>query len=191
MVLLQTAFSFTDAIDYLVDIGVYEVFLPFLLIFAIIFAILEKTQILGAGKSNINAIVSVVIGLLVVVQTGIVEIINIFLPRISLIIVVILMGLLIIAMLSGKEFKGLKEGALGFGIIVTIIAVILALTGTPGGAAWFTPADRDALLRIGIPLLIFLGVIWFVMKGPPKANQEGGIVGALKQLGDQIRRKDE
>ena len=188
MVLLQTAFSFTDAIDYLVDIGVYEVFLPFLLIFAIIFAILEKTKILGADKSNINAIVAVVVGLLVIVQTGIVEIINTFLPRISLIIVVILMGLLIIAMLAGKEFTGLKEGALGFGIIVTIIAVILALTGTPGSAAWLTPADRDALLRIGIPLLIFLGVIWFVMKGPSRSNEDGGIIGALKKLGGQIRR---
>ncbi len=189
MVLFQAAFSFTDAIDYLVDIGVYDIFLPFLLIFAIIFAVLEKTEILGAGKSNINGIVAVVIGLLVVVQTGIVEIINAFLPRVSLIIVVILMGLLIIAMLAGKEFKGLKEGALGFGIIVTIIAIILALTGTPGSAAWLTPADRDALLRIGIPILIFLGVIWFVVRKPSQANEKGGILGALERLGGQIRRE--
>ncbi len=187
MVLFQTAFSFTDAIDYLVDIGVYEVFLPFLLIFAIIFAVLEKTKVLGTDKSNINGIVAVVIGLLVVVQTGIVEIINSFLPRVSLIIVVILMGLLIIAMMAGKEFEGLKEGALGFGVIVTIIAIILALTGTPGSSSWLTSADREALLRIGIPLLIFLGVIWFVVRKPKTQNEEGGIVGALKKLGGQIK----
>ena len=77
------SFNLQDSLNYLIDLGVYDVLLPFLLVFSIVFATLEKTAILGKDKSNINAIVAVVTGLLLVVQRGIVDTINIFLPRIS------------------------------------------------------------------------------------------------------------
>ena len=189
MVLLQAAFSFQDAINYLVDIGVYDVFLPFLLVFAIIFAILEKTKILGKDKSNINAIVAVVVGLLLVVQQGIVQIINAFLPRVSLIIVVILMGLLIIAMIAGKEYKGIQGTTLGVAMILVIIAIIFALTASPStGANWLTSSDRETLLRIGIPLLIFIGVIWFVVSKPPQRSPQHKNI--FKKLAEDLREED-
>ena len=43
-----------------------EVLLPFLLVFTVVFAILQKTSILGKGKKQIDAIVSLVVGLIVV-----------------------------------------------------------------------------------------------------------------------------
>src|SRR3989338_7791589 len=172
MVLFELAFNLGDSIDYLVNLGVYDVLLPFLLVFAIIFAILEKTKILGDDKRSINAIVAIVVGLLLVVQKGIVATINLFLPRISLIIVVVLMGLLVISMIAGKEFRGLKGGVLGIAIIVIIIAVILALT-TPatGGNDWLSPADKQVLLSVGIPILILLLVIGVVTAEPKKEKK--------------------
>ena len=128
MVLEGVSFNLADSINYLISLGIFDILLPFLLIFSIVFAILEKTKILGSDKKNINAIVAVVVGMLVIVQQGIVQTINLFLPRVSLIIVVILMGLLVISMIAGREFSGLKGGVLGFAIIVIIIAIILALT---------------------------------------------------------------
>ena len=87
MVLFQsTSFNFGDIVSQFQQMGVYEYFLPFLLIFAIIFAILEKTKILGKDKTNVNVLVSIIIGLLLIVQQGIVATINLFLPRVSLII---------------------------------------------------------------------------------------------------------
>lgn len=172
MVLLQTSFTFGDTINYLVEIGVYDVFLPFLLVFAIVFAILEKTQILGAGKSNINAIVAVVVGLLLIVQKGIVETINLFLPRVSLIMVIVLMGLLLITMLGGNTFQGLSGATLGIAIVLVIIAIIMALTSSPAlGTSFLSPSDKEALLRIGIPIGIFLLVIWFITSGPRPQNR--------------------
>lgn len=188
MVLLQATFSFGEAINYLVNLGVYDFFLPFLLVFAIIFAILEKTKILGQKATNINAVVAVVVGLLLVVQQNIVAVINDFLPRISLIIVVILMLLLVFAMIAGKEYKGLQGATLGFGMIVVLVAVIIALTSAPSsGVYWLTPADREALLRIGIPLLIFFGVIWFVVSKPKEPGTESGIGKFLTKLGEDIK----
>lgn len=185
MVLLQAGFNFADSIDYLVNIGVYDILLPFLLVFSIIFAILEKTQILGKDKTNINVVVSFVIGLLLVVQKGIVEIINLFLPRVSLIIVVILMGLLVISMVAGKEFKGLKGPVLGIAIILIIISLIVALTVPPSGsgAAWLSPADKEILIRLGIPLLMVLLVIGIVTAKPKKEKKKNILQEIAKGFG--------
>ena len=42
--------AFRQVINVLVDLGVYDVILPFLLVFTIVFAILEKTKVLGLEK---------------------------------------------------------------------------------------------------------------------------------------------
>ena len=174
MVLENVNFNLADSIDYLISLGVFDILLPFLLVFSIVFAILEKTKILGADKTNISAIVSIVVGLLVVVQKGIVQTINLFLPRVSLIIIVILMGLLVISMVMGKEFSGLKGGVLGFAIVIIIIAIILALTTPPTGYGnnWLTPTDIQILLSLGVPILILILVIGLVTGKPnqPKKN---------------------
>ncbi len=165
--LFQTSFDFRDTITLLQESGVYEVLLPFLLIFAIVFATLEKTKVLGASKTNINALVALVIGLLLIVQQTIVQTINTFLPRVSLIIVVILMFLLIISMIAGKEFKGLQGTFLTFAILGVIVALYFALSPSTD----ISQETRDSLLRIGLPLGIFLALMFFITGGPKKPDE--------------------
>ncbi|HLC58223.1 MAG TPA: hypothetical protein VJI68_00010 [Candidatus Nanoarchaeia archaeon] len=161
------ALDFQYLLSYLVDIGVIDVFLPFLLVFAIIFAILEKTHILGAEKTNINVVVSLAIGLLLVVQRDIVEIINTFLPRVSLIIVVVLMMLLLIALVSGQPFKGFQNGLLGLAMIILVVAVLIALFVPPGsyyGGFYFTQRDLDILLTQVLPILGAIVVFYLIVR---------------------------
>src|SRR3989344_8418621 len=106
MLLQAGSFDFKKFVGFLQDIGANEIFLPFLLVFAIVFAVLEKTKIFGE-KSKINVVVAFIIGLLLVVQQGVVATINNFLPQVSLIIVVALAFLLLVGMLAGREFEGL------------------------------------------------------------------------------------
>ena len=76
--------AFRGMIGFLNKLGVYDVILPFLLVFTIVFAILEKTKILGIdkidgkelGKKNINAMVAFVIAFLVIASTRLVAVIN-------------------------------------------------------------------------------------------------------------------
>ena len=190
---MASTFSFEKSVEYLQDIGVFEFVLPFLLIFSIVFAALEKTKILGDDKTNINAVVSLVIGLILIVQQSIVEIINIFLPRVSLILVVVLMGLLLISVLAGSEFKGLQKSMLGLGMVAVVIAVIIALSAPIGGFApsWLSSREIESLLRIAIPVGVLLFAIWFIMgqfKGesdPPTGssikNLLEGIAGGIKE----------
>jgi len=65
----------SDFIYYLQGVGVYDYVLPFLLVFTIIFAILEKTKLFGTeqdgrAKTNINTILALVIGLIVGLVTA-------------------------------------------------------------------------------------------------------------------------
>lgn len=168
MVLLQISFNFGDTIKVLQEVGVFDYLLPFLLIFSILFAILEKTKILGSEKTNINIVVSTVVSLLVLVQPGIIQTINLFLPRVSLIIVVILMGLLVISMVSGEHYQGLKGSVFALAVILIIISIIIALVlPETGGSFSLAPQDREVLLKIGIPLGVLLIAIVLVTRKPP------------------------
>lgn len=56
--------TITDVLNTWNEIGVFSYVIPFLLIFAVVFAILKKTKILGDENDGILAIISVALGLL-------------------------------------------------------------------------------------------------------------------------------
>jgi len=130
-----------NAIDFLQDFGIFDVVLPFLLVFAVVFGILEKTRILGEEKigkesyarKNLNAIVAFVIGMLVVAATKIVGVINEALPKISLLIVVSLSFLILLGFFVSSDkslYENLGRGWMTFIMIFFFIAVILIFLGT-------------------------------------------------------------
>ena len=82
------ASELTDFINNLENLGFYDVALPFILVFTLIFAILQKIKIFGENSKNFNAVIALAMALLVVRQVSIVEIMNQFLPQISLVALV-------------------------------------------------------------------------------------------------------
>lgn len=97
-----------NAIQFFKDFGLFDVVLPFLLIFAIIFAILEKTRVLGTEKiggedlpkRNLNSMVSFVFALLVVATNKVVATINKAIPNIVLLVVVLLTFLILVGIFA-------------------------------------------------------------------------------------------
>src|SRR3989338_7238757 len=105
--------AFRGMISLLNKLGVYDIILPFLLVFTIIFAILEKTRIFGVekisghdmGKKNINAMVAFVIAFLVIASTKLVGIINEVMANVVLLIILGVCFLLLVGVFFGdKEF---------------------------------------------------------------------------------------
>jgi hypothetical protein len=75
---------FREVIDFFGEIGIYDVILPYLLVFTIVFGIMEKTKILGTvkiggeiyTKKSLNSMVAFVCAFLVVASSRLVSLIN-------------------------------------------------------------------------------------------------------------------
>ncbi|MBS3134863.1 hypothetical protein J4406_00615 [Candidatus Woesearchaeota archaeon] len=125
------------SVEFLRDFGLFDVILPFLLVFTVTFAVLEKTRILGSTKihgtdesipnKNLNAMVSFVVALLVVATANIVRALNESLPNIVLLLVASLSFLILIGIFVKDELdfaEKHKKWNMAF-IIIMFIGVIL------------------------------------------------------------------
>ncbi|MDO8508872.1 MAG: hypothetical protein Q7S27_04275 [Nanoarchaeota archaeon] len=109
-----------------------QTILPFLLVFTLIFAVLEKTKILGEGKRQIDAIVALVIGLIFVSFGGATDIVVRMIPILGIAVVVILIFMILFGFAYQEgDFKmpdGLKI-TLGILAGLLVIGMVLILTG--------------------------------------------------------------
>ncbi|MBL7054260.1 hypothetical protein ISS05_00715 [Candidatus Woesearchaeota archaeon] len=177
--------------------GLIDILLPFLLIFTILFAVLEKTHILGADKRNLNAVLSLVFSLIVIVPhaTGNypagydpVQILNAALPSVSLIAVAIVMLLIMIGLFAhDKVMLGLTMP--GWVALVSVITIVLIFGSAAGWYAsgfnsWLESIFGSDALAIVIMLVVFGVIIAFITSGG-KADDAGGIV---KKMGFDFQR---
>ena len=109
--MVSYAYNLERFVEILENWGLSDVMLPFLLVFVVFFAILQKVNILGEDKRKYNLIVALVIALMVIVPhvTGMypdgkdpVEIFNEAIPSISIVIVAAIGVLILIGTLGGK-----------------------------------------------------------------------------------------
>ena len=120
-----------------------EFILPFLLVFVIVFAVLQKTKLLGDGKKQIDAIVAFVVGLIFVGVAYPKDVVNNMVLFLVVAIIVALVALMLWGFVSGSEMKEafLSNTAVKWIVgIVIVIAVIIALlwaTGFEGSALDF------------------------------------------------------
>lgn len=109
-----------------------EFILPFLLVFTVVFALLDKTKILGEGKRQINAIVALVIGLMVISFSYATGVISELMPFLAVGIVIIFVFMVLWGFVaSGKEGLSLNKGLkITFGILIGIAIIGAVLFAT-------------------------------------------------------------
>ncbi len=145
--------------------GFYEFVLPFLLVFTIVFAILEKIRIFGTmpgttdkPRTNINAVVALIIGLFFVNNFIIVGRLNYFLPKIGLFIIIMIMTLVLFGIFGANVEKGLGPIMVFVGAAVSIIFIYWSLAPT---------LDIDFLVpywvQIYWPTLLVLAIIIIIV----------------------------
>lgn len=177
-------------VDFLKDFGLFDVILPFLLIFAIIFAILEKTLILGKDKEglpkkNLNSVVALVVALLFISANKAVNLITSALPNIALMIVVALSFLLMIGIFWKSDEFDLQSKSpkwyLGFSVIMFIALVLIFLGAyevSPGESVLNQIFDsiEEGLAQdilIGVVVLGFIiGIIVYVTRKPQGREED-------------------
>jgi len=169
--------------EFLGKVGLFDVVLPFLLVFTIVFAILEKTKIFGTeeieGKKyprkNLNATTAFVISFLVVASSRLVEIIT----TVSANVVVLLLLSILFLMLVGSFFKEGEPVHLTGGwnvlfMIIMFIGIILIFLDAMGWLqdTWGYFGATSAGEVAGITVLIIIAVLFivFTVKEPKKPS---------------------
>jgi len=178
-----------NVMEFFKELGVFDVVLPFILVFTIMFAILERTQLFGVEKvkekaitkKNLNAMVSFVVAFLVVASSKLVETIT----KVSSEIIVLLLLIVFFLMMVGtfRTYAEIEKGELltektwryTFMVVIAIAMVFIFLDAitTEAGDTWldlflgwlgqfYTNAAVAAILLI-IVLIIFM---WWITKSP-------------------------
>lgn len=123
---------FVQALNALKAIGAFRVIFPFILIFSIIFGILERTDIFGEEAADINALVSFSIAILFVGAGNAVGTLTQFVPWVSLLSVFLISVVMVVALFYEDISKVAESNWKWVVITIAVIWLILSLLYSMG-----------------------------------------------------------
>lgn len=178
--------AITDRLAYyLENLGIIDFFLPFIIVFTIVFAVLQKTKVFGEAEKagRINAVIALVLGLLFVVPhvTGRypsgydpVQIMNEALPGISLVGIAVIFTLILLG-LFGKKYADTANpliALLSLGFVAYIFGSSLNWWVAPSDVfSWWTEETTELMIIIAI----FGLIVWLITK-----KEGAGFLGGVK-----------
>ena len=161
--------SFGDLLVQMEQAGFFAYVLPFLLIFALIFGILTRTQIFKNNKA-INAVIAFVVGLLALQFDFVPVFFSEIFPRLGVGLAVILALLILAGLFFDPANKMVNYGLLAVGIIVFLV-VLVQTVGVAGWYSGFWLYDNWSRILL---VLIVIGILAAVINsvGP---RRQGGV----------------
>jgi len=175
----QTLFG--NILVQLESLGLTDLLIPFLLIFAVIFSILNVIKLF---KRNINIVLALVISLLTVIPHinktyprcyDVITIINQATPQIGLLVIAVVMFFLVVGLFGMKlDFftKFLPIIAIGAFLATVYIFFTSSSSGCGLGnilpSIWSLPGWQYV-----IPGTVLVIIIWFIVRGKGKAGTAG------------------
>ena len=161
---IDPLFRFLDAI------GFVAVFLPFVIVFTLTYAFLEKTQVLGVEKGHarhkLNAMVAVIVGLLVVGSSNVLGVTTAIVQYIGLFAVIVLAVALLLGLFGVQHLPDNKWWNAIFFVVFMLLAV-----GVFHAMGWFgRGSDVFVAVFVIFFLLLFIIKIW-LKKEPVVQNQ--------------------
>jgi hypothetical protein len=152
-------YSITDLINQWQDWGIFDFMLPFLIIFAFVFAILDKTKILGENK-GVSAVLGIAIGLIAITNQTVINTFRTIFPFASIGISVLLVAIILMGFVSyGQDNKGWHK-YIWFGLGLAAFLFVLRNTADTMGifnadwAAFIAPFAAIAVLIVLVVLIV-------------------------------------
>ena len=155
-----------------------EMLLPFLLVFVVVFAILQKSKILGDGKAQIDALVALVIGLILIGVPQPREIIVGIMPWLAVGVAVILVFMILYGFVAGDLSGSSKWMKITFGILAGLFTagVVLYVTGLwriIGG--WLSRGESSSIWMNVLMVALIIGAMAVaVFSGKKGGNGNAG-----------------
>jgi lysylphosphatidylglycerol synthetase-like protein (DUF2156 family) len=185
-------------IEFFGKLGIFDIVLPFLLVFTMMFAVLERTKVLGTegkekrARKNLNAMVAFVVGFLVLASTRLIEAVTYVSSNI---IILVLLGVFFLLTMGAfyREGQvgetGLEEGwpRTLFLTIMFIGIIVIFMNGikNESGQTWWDYSidyldahwDSTAVASVVLIILVVL-FVWFMTRPrteatpPPKGGTQ-------------------
>jgi len=174
--------------------GITDVLLPFLLIFTVVFAILQKMPIFGRDSKRFNVIVALVIGLAVVIPHttsgyqalgfDIVDVINNALPGVSLILIAIVSLFLIIGLWGGEPtWEGKGTGVVALLALLAVLYIFARAAGWIGTLPyWLYWLDDPSTMALLVVVLVFIVIIGYITGDEKSSKKES----SLSKISDEF-----
>lgn len=160
------SYTVTDILSRWDMMGIFSYVLPFLLIFAVIYGILSKSNIFGDNK-GVNAIIALAVGLLSLVGDYVPMFFREIMPNIGIAIAILVAILVLIGLFyseSDPMGKTVKWIIFGIGLIAFLVVVYSSFENTTFIGGFFWQEYGSAI----ISLLILAGIIALVITGGKK-----------------------
>jgi len=170
--------SFYEISTFIYQSGV----LVFLLVFTLVYAVLQKTELLGSDdtKKKFNVVIALVMGLLVIVPhyTGdypvgmdVVNIINGALPQVSLVAIAAIMMLIIMGVLGTNVtwMGGAVSGWLSLIAFILLVGIFGAQLNWWGDFFYWMDDETMALIII---ILVFAMIVGWITSDGKTSNSE-------------------
>ncbi|MFA5406475.1 MAG: hypothetical protein WC307_03920 [Candidatus Nanoarchaeia archaeon] len=144
--------------------GIFDFILPFLLVFAIIYGVLERTKLFGDIGKSVNAIIAFTIAMVTTLTGWFISFLTGYLPWVSVISIVIVTALMLIAMFVGDFDELIKDNKLmKIGGVIVAVSVGIGLLSI--GWPVISPALDglgNVLSVMGLTVTDLWGIIFFV-----------------------------
>lgn len=166
---------FSNFVYYLDYWGVRDIILPFILIFTIFFAVMQKIKLFGENSKKYNVALSLAIALMVIVPhaTGlyppegdVVNIINDSIPEVALLVIVVVLLLMMLGLIGGNAPQKTAFTSILALVAVGVLVCIFLNSIFPLPIIMYLDPSIQALLVI---LLVFGLIVWFVTREEPDA----------------------
>lgn len=152
-----------------------EAVLPFILVFTVVFAILQKSSILGKDKKQIDAMVALVVGLITITFASAVGIINQLLPFLAVSVVMILIFLILIGLVHKDGEFAWNDQIKKTVIVLAFVAVVVAgliFTGAWDYLAYKLYEPGSNLITNVVFIAIIIGGFLIVYFGDGKKKDD-------------------
>lgn len=152
------------------QMGVFSYVLPFLIIFALVFAILNQIKLFNKNR-GVNAVIALAVGFMSLQFDFVPRFFSEVFPRLGVGLAIILIILIMIGMFMDPEKSGLMIALMIIGFIIVIVVLI----NTAGSLGWMAGYWWEDNWGTILGIVVFLAIVGMIIFSTEKKENKSPI----------------